>query len=276
MLPLLLACAPDTLAPDAAVTGDAMLAALPADVTLVASVDMAALPEALRAPARDALRRAGVPAVERGRLGCGGAGCVALLEGDFAGMALEREEAVQADGAVVARVAPARGTLPGLDAWTRAGEPLALRRLAPGKLVVGDRAAVRAAAAARRGGFHVEQLTGAIPEGAAWVAARDLDRLLDQADDRLARRGEVLPDALLDLLTAAPVELEAVDVVALSFGADGVARLRVTTRDEDTADIVQRALVLGSGRLAAPVQVARVGRQVEASGGAAALLDTLR
>ncbi len=285
LLPLaLLACATEHLAPDAAIGGDAMLAALPADVTLVASFDAeeargGALEELLAALGADVdvLADALGGEVARGRVGCGGAGCVVLGEGAL-DVPADARVRVDAHGARIATLAPARGPLRGFDGRTAVGEPVAARLLGDGKFVLGDRPAVRATYAARRGGgFDPALLDGEVPAGVAWVAVRDPARFVDQAAARAERRdgdGAAVESWLADRAAQLPVELDDIEVIAASVTADGIARLRVRCADADAARVLERALAAAAA--GTPVErVVRSGRRVEAEGELGALLDGL-
>lgn len=146
-----------------------MLAALPADATLLAGADGGA---ALPVEVADALA-----AFRRVRAGCFDEGCVALAEGDFGDLDALR--------AKVGGVPRRRGVDLG---------PFVLRRLAPTKAVAGDRAAVARVALERElgePGFDVAALDGLVPEGDAWAAAIGRDALEALAD----RAGVELPAA---------------------------------------------------------------------------------
>jgi hypothetical protein len=166
---LLVACAPP-LAPSQDLSADeARLSTLPPDVTVVASVDAAALrdvPAVRRERLDEILSAAGATSddVDRVVLGCGEDGCAALAEGRFAPEV-------------------------GLDVGTSLGR-VAVRRLDGSRMAVGDRSALRRIAAdATSGaeGLDPAALEGRIPAGDAWLLLRHPEVLSEQAAARLER-----------------------------------------------------------------------------------------
>ncbi len=290
MLAWLIGCAGPGLSPDLDVRGDTMLAALPSDVTLVVGGDLRSVRGApllaevlahLGVDRADLDARveeagglsAGTEAVDALRVGCGDAGCAALLEGDFTGARTPTlpEPGARAGGLRV-RAAPTR--LAGLDAQSEAGERYALRLLSDTKGILGDRAAVRAVRRARGQGLDVSRLEGDIPEGDLWIAAWDLDRLTEQAARRAERAapgaGEDLRDWVARLAERAPVPLSDLATVALSVRLDAgaEARIRVRCTDEAAALTVAMALDVAAARVRDrfDVTVVRDGLRVEAAG----------
>lgn len=179
LLPLLACAAPDP----AHGTVDPTLRALPADVSVVARLEAAALRDApgldlLLASAgldraeidrtiRELGPSAGVNTLDRVTLGCGPDGCVALVEGDLAGAT---PRAAHAPGL---RLVP---TANGMDGRTRAGENVVVRKLSPRKAVAGDRAAARAAWEVKRGERDgLRPADAEVPAGDAWIWVRDRD-----------------------------------------------------------------------------------------------------
>lgn len=274
----LLACAP-SLGPDLAVGGDAMLAALPADVTVVGGLAPGVLADAdTRAvaarfgldPAAIDRRLAdagldGAGAIDRAVFGCGDAGCAALLEGRFAAL----------DVGAVADGTPARALASGTDAVElvdRRGQRFVFGRLAPDRAVAGDRAALRAIDDAARDGASLDPavFAGVVPAGDVWVAARDPRRFVAQARVRGERAGAASLVAGLDALAAAP--LDHVEAVAAALSVGPVAELRVRAVLTDTATAVAAARAAADrvdrhrDRLGAlRVDVVRDGRRVELS-----------
>jgi hypothetical protein len=306
-------CAGPGLSPSVDLREDGMAAALPSDTTLLFGGDLRSLGEA---PFTEALLTragmeiadldaavlaaggpaAGARAVDEVRIGCGDAGCAALLEGDFAGTQLTgaRLTAARFDG-LPARGKPAPGKVPGVDAVGSAGQRYSLRVLSGEKAVLGDRAAVRAVRKSGSGGagLDVSRFDGDVPAGDLWVVAWDLERLVEQAARRAERgapgAGDALRERVAEAVAKAPVPLADIATVALSV-ALGVeredpveARLRVRCHDEGAALTLAIAMEVAAARAPAAgaepleVTVARVGPVVEAVGtlGTPALLALL-
>lgn len=267
----LLACAETAPPASVAVAADERLATLPADSTLVASIDLPAL--AAESGAMSLLVDAGVdPApllalaeagagvegfrVRDARLGCGGTGCVALLEGAF--------------------------TQTGVDAATEGLEDAAgdteadwvLRRLSAYKAVFGDRGAVREVWEAQRSGaagLDVAALEGRIPVGGLWVLVRDIERFEAQA---AARAGQVRPEGAAQVhegvarARAQVPSLDRVETLAASFTSAGVLRARAVCMDDAAAIDVElrlRAAALDAKGLEGAT-VSRSGLVVELAG----------
>lgn len=266
----LLACgAPPALSPTLDVEQDALLATLPADVSLVAGGDVAALvasplarrlagrglfdPDALDAQAA-ALGVGGWTAV---RAGCGGAGCVAvgpatLDRGALESAAMLEGLAVDDDGQ---RAILSAGGVP-FAAETR-GEIL----------LAGDLPAV---AAFGGPGIDRSAFRGAIPAGDAWIGARDADRFLAQAADRLdaegSRRARRLAAKLRDPRRTAKARLARTIGLAVSAGEAPSAVLRVVCVDTMAAREVEWmiAFALATMPTLESAEVVRVGAVVEA------------
>jgi hypothetical protein len=219
-----LACASPGLGPSRELTGDAMLASLPADTTLVVGADVEAardLPAWAEVPGADAFGP-----VARVRAGCFDEGCVALVEGDFADLTPD------ALGALVPGAVPRRR---GVDLATEAG-PLVLRRLSPGKGVAGDRAAVARVATERElgePGLDVARFAGLVPAGQAFAAAVGTDAI-----EMLAERvGATLPAVGIDALGVA-LDLDTRLVRVRARGPDAAAWAAVARARFDDVVVV--------------------------------------
>ncbi|MCK6504745.1 hypothetical protein L6R53_15290 [Myxococcota bacterium] len=252
-LPIALAagCGSPPLSPDADLEGDAMVAALPADAALVARIDLE--PRDLERWAQaglvdpQALPLTGLP--EALALACGVNGCLSLVEGPVA----PRDE-------MAPRIDPHRWALAARD-----GDPLTWRRLAEDKAVAGEQVAVAAlvrAHARGQAGLDPGSLQGAVPDGRAWLFAREPALLLDLA----RQRGLDLPDL--------PAEAAAVRSVALSVEPEGDLAwltLRAVLVDEGEARRAARLLRVArvegpAGTLLSRATVAREGAVVELQG----------
>lgn len=253
LLPLALAagCASPPLSPDAEVAGDEMVAALPADAALVARIDLE--PQDLERWGRtglvdpQALPLTGVPHALA--LACGADGCLGLVEGPVAPL-----------HELAPRIDAHRWALVGSD-----GELLTWRRLASDKAVAGEQVAVAALVRAHaRGlaGLDARPLQGAVPDGRAWLYARQPALLLDLA----RQRGLDLPDL--------PDPAAAVRSVALSVEPEGDLAwltVRAVLTDEGqarrAARLLRAARVEGpAGTLLSRATVAREGEVVELQG----------
>ncbi|GDX80777.1 hypothetical protein LBMAG42_25880 [Deltaproteobacteria bacterium] len=275
----LMACAEPTAPASVSVANDERLATLPLDSTLVASIDLPAL--AAGSGVVSLLREAGMdPApllalaevgagvegfrVRDARLGCGGSGCVALLEGGFTPAGVERATDAVADA--VADAEAERASVANGD-WV-------LRRLSAQKAVFGDREAVREVWEAVRSGapgLDVAALEGRVPDGGLWVLVRDVERFEAQA---AARAGAVRPDGaarvhagLARARTQLP-SLDRVETLAASVSATGLLHARAVCADEAAA--MDLELRLGAAGLEAKglegVAVSRSGATVEVTG----------
>lgn len=251
LLPLtaILAGCGNGLSPDAPIFGDAMLEALPDDAVLVGSFsdlgdELAALaaggwvePDALPLSARP----------ERLVLGCGGAGCLGLVEGEVEPLG--------------------RGRRRSSELWTlRAGAvDLRWRRLGSGKAVVGEARAVDALRRVRAQGgpmLDLRPLQGAVPAGDAWLYAGDAERLVS-----LARaRGLDLPEL--------PAEARRLRSLGVAAELDG-PRLLLTVRaglasaaEAEAAALALRHRSLGglAGRLRDRGRIVAGGPWVELQG----------
>lgn len=254
---------------------DERLATLPADATVVVSLDAPALVADVQVAAL--MSSLGVPAgsldgvpdgvdVERVRLGCGSEGCVALLEGNFAGVGAALDAAVSRAPAEmdVARVVGERA---GLDAVGPGGEDVVFRVLSPEKAVFGDRVAVQAAwERGGTGGLDPAAIAARVPSSENWVL------ILDPAafESFALARAKAVSDASASELAARfqsgrqrfP-ELAAAESVGFGL-AGSTARVRVTAPDEFGAIAVEaraRATTLWRA-----VRIQRVGRVVDAEG----------
>lgn len=248
---------------------------------------------------------AGAGAVDQVRVGCGDAGCAALLEGDFAsefegdprgarlGQPLRKRLEELDAGAIRTSAAP--GALPGVDAVGRSGERYSLRVLSSEKAVVGDRAAVRAIRRSRGeelpgaedappgAGLDLTRIDGDVPAGDLWIVAWDLERLVSQASRRVERgspgAGNALRERVARAVANSPIPLEDIATVALSVGLgsggldatpeQGIeARLRVRCQSEGAALLLSVAMEAAAARSpeAIGVSVVRVGPVVEAVG----------
>lgn len=268
LLPLV-ACAETPAPASVEVAGDERLATLPADATLIASVDLPALAgvsggaawlsEAGLDPAPLlALAEAGAGVegflVRDARLGCGSTGCVALLEGNFTASGVD----------VAAEAAELR--FPEAE-WV-------LRRLSAHKAVFGDVEAVRAVWEAQRTGapgLDVAALEGRVPAGGMWVFVRDFDRFEAQAAARAARvndDGATRLHASAARFRAQVPSMDRVETMAISLTAAGTLRARAVCADESTALDVElriRAAALDAQGLQG-VEVSRIGPVVELTG----------
>ena len=214
MIALLIACA--GVSPSLEVGDDAMLAALPADVTVVGGIDAAAL---VAPDADDLLADAGL-AREDGdaiRFGCGWDGCAALAEGRFGEL---RRPAVS--------LPRSRERAHGFDVPTGLGR-VAVRRLDSTRLVAGDPAALRRVAL---GGstFDLASLDGRVPDGDAWVLLRDPATLSEQAAWRLDGRAADLAEQVRAAWAEHGDEAARVESVAVAWD-DGTVRVRAICVD---------------------------------------------
>ena len=193
---LLLACGGDhPLQPSLAVGEDPAFSSLPADVTLVGGGDIAA---AMASPLGMALAARGlldVEAVAEGAAelgvsgwggvvaGCGSGGCVGVAEGEVEAEKLSL--AAEARGFELARegerqVVRAGGVPFAVQACCGLAEPRAKN------VLFGDMPAVLAFGGTR---VPADAFLDVVPAGDLWLAARDADRLLDQAAIRLRAEG---------------------------------------------------------------------------------------
>jgi hypothetical protein len=253
-LPLvfLLACSTSSLplGPSQPVASDEMVTALAADATFVAGfdVDDAILDEVVPP---DILGPIGlVPEdLRRWRLGCGDAGCAALVEGDLSGVAWQGVNDLPGLRQTRTRV---RAIDKGVDITDHTGERFVLRVLSPTKAVVGDLRAVRQlaeAAGARHDGGDVgfDGSALSVPSGQLWFAAQDPTRFADQVSRRLAHRDTQRAREGLAALHAAMVEhpRAAAHVVSIAAAVHSDARVTVALRgvfsDVRTARFVERA-----------------------------------
>ena len=288
----LLACGgPAVLSPTLDVESDALLSTLPSDVTLVAGGDLAALRDAPLARALvsralldpDALEASalatGVEAWSGVRVGCGGAGCVAVGPGRLRRSELET-------------VASTRG-LDVDDDGERAilsagGVPFAAEARGP-FLLAGDLPAVEAFG---RDALASASFRDAIPDGDVWIGARDASTFLAQAADRLdaegSDEGARLATRLRDASDSSVAGLARTIGLSLTAGKAMSAVLRVQCVDVMAAREVGWMMdaALLRARLAAPeevdevladVAIVRVGDVVEArvSGTAEGWADVL-
>lgn len=281
----LLACAAPPPSADAVdVAGDPRLAALPAESTVIASVDLPDLAAGVGAATllRDAgvdveplraLAEAGVGVsgfrARDARLGCAESGCIVLLEGNFSADGVEGLA-----GAVAARmpVTEGGGELPGFDVAMPDGSAWVLRALAEDKAVFGEREAVREVWEAQRSGaagFDAASLAGRVPRGEAWMLMRDPARVEAAAARRAERasgaEGAARVHAAFARLREQVPALDRVDTLALTVGATGEVHLRAWVPAEvDATDVELRAR---AATATAPAlsggTVTRVGPQVD-------------
>ncbi len=254
---------------------DERLATLPADATLVVSLDAPALVADAQVAAL--LSSLGVPAgildgvpdgleVDEVRLGCGREGCVALLDGNFAGAGAVLDASV---GRAPAELEAVRivADRPGLDLLGPGGEDVVFRVLSTDKAVVGDRAAVQAAwERGGSGGLDPTAIAARVPASENWALILDPKGFETFA---IARAGGV-SDASASALAARfesgrtrfP-DLASAESVGIGLSG-GTARIRVTAPDDACAVAVEaraRATTLGRA-----VRIQRSGRVVDAEG----------
>lgn len=253
------------------VENDERLATLPADSTLVASIDIPAL--AAGSGGVSLLRDAGVDPtsllalaeagagvegflVRDARLGCGDTGCVALLEGSFT------QSGVASLTEMVAESAAA-----GEADWV-------LRRLSTHKAVFGDREAVREVWEAHRDGtpgLDVAGLEGRVPAGGMWVFVRDVERFEAQAAARAALgspSGAVRVHEGVAKVRAQLPSLDRIESLAASLTVTGALHARAVCADEGAAIDVElrlRAAALDAKGLDGAA-VSRNGAVVELTG----------
>jgi hypothetical protein len=257
-------CSQPPLSPTRTLEGDPMIVALPPGLTVVGGAELAALDRGGLASSFAAfagvtpseapsLAGADAATLDRLVLGCGEHGCLALAEGDLGGVDWCTVAQSSAAEAPASELRCSAASEPGLDGSMPGGEPLALRQLSPTKLVLGDRAAVRAAyplAGERAGaGFDPAALEGLVPQGTLWLAAHEPSRMALQAARRLEQHGSPqalsLASELRDAVACCSDRLEDIAAVALAVDDDGddlSAVLRVTCRDAITARGVERVV----------------------------------
>lgn len=222
LLPVLLvACSPE-LGLSADLEGDARLAVLPADASVVFRLAPGRFAEELAelgVGAADELREASALG------GCAAAGCVLLVEG---------APTLLSPGAGPDALVPAR-----LDTHAPDGSPLVWRVIGPGKAVFGDAAAVEAAWQGVRAGtpgFDASAVADDVPAGESWLLVVDPEAFGALAAARLDGlahpQGKVVSDTISRLDQFWPGLRARAASFALSFDDEsGLVRVRLRAHD---------------------------------------------
>lgn len=208
-----------SLSPSLSVADDPRLAALPAGSTLLAGGDLPLLATGALAPVLEAwagtIPNWDLRGLQAFTLGCGEAGCVALVDG---------APPASPWGALATRLDPTRQVIlaapgaGGLDVAVPGAGPLVVRQLSDEKLVLGDRDAVRHAWPGEAASLEPASLAGHIPAGAAWVLALDPPRLFADAATEADRHGRPdLVERIRRLGSTLEGDLDGVSAVAVAL-----------------------------------------------------------
>lgn len=218
-------CASPGLVSDASLGEHPMLRSLPAHVSVVGGSSSSAL----GVDALLSLVGSGLPSVDALVVGCGDHGCVALAEG-VDGALLANGRSVELAGRLRpskrARASQLRVVDLGDDKWV----------VGNGRAVSDQLAVWRRELGAPQGALHDPSwLTGLVPDGGAWLAARTPQVLVAQAfdvGDRVGVRLTADPSQEASVHELAAQVAHYVDAVAVALVADaaGDAETRVVVR----------------------------------------------